>query len=314
VEKRRRFSAPLIARFVLAALFLLLVLLTYGKIKISQSDKSALESKTQVLVGVDPIAFLVEQIGADRVSVSVLTPPGKDPETFAPTPSSLASFAKSKLFFAVGLPIEERFKNNLQSIAPDAKTIDLSSDLDLLRAPRHLHDESSEEREDEQEEKALDPHLWTSPANARVMVETIKKELSTLDPQNADVFEANAQSLDFELAALQEEIDARLGTFQGRSFYTFHPAYGYFAREFGLKQEAIESEGKTPRARELSDLIESGKTSSARVLIVQPEFDCASAQIVADAIGASLVEHSPLIKDYFANLRALTDAISRSFE
>ncbi len=313
MEKRFHFSAPLIACFVLVALFVLLAVLTYGKIKISQTGKTRANSTTtQVLVGVDPIAYLVERIGADYVSVSVLTPPGKDPETFAPSPSSLASFAESKLFFIVGLPIEERFVKNLQSVASNASTIDLSANLELLSAPRSSHTETREESDADDNE--LDPHIWTSPANARVMVETIVEELSKLDPEHTEIFETNAQKLDEELSALQEEIGARLASAKGRSFYTFHPAYGYFAREFGLTQEAIESEGKAPRARELGELIESGKASSARVLIVQPEFDRASAQVVADAIGASLVVHSPLFKDYFENLRALTDAVARSFE
>ncbi len=317
MEKRFHLSAPLIACVVLVALFVLLAVLTYGKIKISQTDKGLATATTQVLVGVDPIAYLVERIGGDYVSVSVLTPPGKDPETFAPSPSSLASFVESKLFFVVGLPIEERFGKNLQLIAPNASTVDLSDSLETLRAPRHTHNDAHKESDGDAREldaQELDPHLWTSPANARVMVETIVDELSKNDPKHTEFFEANAKKLDGELGALQEEIGARLASVKGRSFYTFHPAYGYFAREFGLTQEAIESEGKTPRARELNDLIESGKESSARVLIVQPEFDRASAQVVAYAIGASLVVHSPLIKDYFENLRALTDAIARSFE
>jgi len=313
VEKRYRLIAPLIACFVLVALFLLLVVLTCGKIKAAKRGADDVPSTTQALVGVEPIAFLVERIGGEHVSVSVLTPPGKDPETFAPTPGALASFAKSKLFFVVGLPIEERFKKNVRSIAPTAETIELNEKIETLQSS-HRHNDAESDDERDAEETELDPHLWTSPANARLMIETIAKELSRIDPANASVFESNAKKLDDELAELQTEIGARLAPFKGRSFYTFHPAYGYFAREFGLNQEAIESEGKTPRAHELDNLIKSAKSDSVRALIVQPEFNGSSAKIVADEIGAALVAHSPLIKDYFENLRALTDAVARSFE
>ncbi|MBR4976317.1 MAG: zinc ABC transporter substrate-binding protein, partial [Thermoguttaceae bacterium] len=125
-------------------------------------------------------------------------------------------------------------------------------------------------------------------------------------------FQANAATLDAELDALQTEITQRLASFKGRTFVVFHPAYGYFANEFHLTQRAIESQGKAPRPRELAELSQTARADGLRALIVQPEFDRAAAQVVANEIGAELIIHSPLEKDYFVNLRALTEALERS--
>jgi hypothetical protein len=60
-------------------------------------------------------------------------------------------------------------------------------------------------------------------------------------------------------------------------------------------------------------LSQTARADGLRATIVQPEFDRSAAQVVANEIGAELIVHSPLEKDYFVNLRALTDALERSF-
>jgi len=278
-------------------------------------------SKIRVLVAVDPLAYLVERVGGDRVVVSTLTPTGKDPESFSPTPADLAALASTRLFFRVGLAVEDRFAKNVASIAPKSRSVDLCENVELLPNPcGHSRSENDGDHSSHSHSHAhscsnseLDPHVWTSPAVARRLVEQATAALCEASPENAEFFRTNAATLDAELAALQSELSARLEPFEGRTFVVFHPAYGYFANEFHLTQRAIESQGKAPRPRELAELIETARAAGVRATIVQPEFDQAAAQVVADAIGAELIVHSPLEKDYFANVRALTDAIARSF-
>lgn len=279
------------------------------------------DSKIRVLVAVAPLAYLVERVGEDRVVVSTLTPTGKDPESFSPTPADLAALASTRLFFRVGLAVEDRFAKNVASIAPKSRSVDLCKNVELLPNPcGHSHSESAGNHSSHSHSHShscssseLDPHVWTSPAVARRLVEEATAALCEASPENAEFFRTNAATLDAELAALQSELSARLEPFQGRTFVVFHPAYGYFANEFHLTQRAVESQGKAPRPRELAELIETARAAGVRATIVQPEFDQAAAQVVADAIGAELIVHSPLEKDYFANVRALTDAIARSF-
>ncbi len=296
---------------------LLAALLGYGKLKIAthERQKKVEKHKVAVLVAVDPIAYLVERVGGERTTVATLTPQGKDPESFAPTPKQLADVAASRVFFRVGLPIEERFAQNVSSIAPDVETVDLRVGLATLPNP-HLHADEEENLHDEHYEHmedSLDPHVWTSPANVRVMIVKIAETLVAIDPKGAESYRSNALEFDKELAALQEEVSRRLAPYKGRAFVVFHPAYGYFAREFGLTQLAVESEGKAPRPRQLEELVERIREDSVQKLIVQPEFNRSSALVVADAVGATLVEHSPLIKDYFEEIRSLTDDVVGAF-
>lgn len=323
--QQKRFFVLAVVSLALLALVMTLMIAGYGKIKaVKEREKNARDpNKLQVLVAVDPCAYFVERIGADRVQVATLTPEGKSPETFAPTPAQLADFASSQLFFLTGLPVEERFLANIQSIAPNAVVVDLRRGLELLPNPhRHNHEGEDADEDapahdhadhDEEELSSLDPHLWTSPQIARSIVAKILEALIQLAPDAEDTFRANAAKLDQELADLQTRTRDALVPFQGNFFLVFHPAYGYYAREFGVEQRAIENEGKTPSPRELEELVRDSREQRVAALIVQPEFNRASAQVVADALGATIVVHSPLQKDYFENIDELTAAILQSF-
>ena len=274
--KRKNAYVALAVGISLLAVVLCLLLIGYGQIKKAQNklerDRDA--AKVQVLVAVDPCADLVERVGGDDVRVSVLTPEGKSPETFAPTPSQLADVASTELFFLVGLPVEKRLLDSVQSIAPDAVLVDLCEGVELIaeRAP---------------DSASSDPHLWTSPSVARKMVAKIAEELAKIDPTRGSYIE-NAGALDAELEALQQEVGAALRPYKGRFFLVFHPAYGYYAREFGLEQRAIETDGKAPKPRELEALVDAARSANVRALILQPEFNRSAAEVIADSFGADL--------------------------
>ncbi len=314
-----RLYLTLFVAVALGALLIVLGTLALTRLGIARRQASEADANLRVLVAVDPLAYLVERVGGDRVVVSTLTPTGKDPESFSPTPADLAALASTRLFFRVGLAVEERFAKNIASIAPKSRSVDLCENVELLPNPcGHSHsetdgDHSSHSHSCSCSNSELDPHVWTSPGVARRLVEQATAALCEASPENAEFFRTNAATLDAELAALQTELSTRLAPFKDRTFVVFHPAYGYFANEFHLTQRAVESQGKAPRPRELAELIETAREAGVRATIVQPEFDRAAAQVVAKEIGAELIVHSPLEKDYFVNLRTLTDALERSF-
>jgi len=308
---------------MLGALIIVLGIFALTRLGAARRQAQTDGSKIGVLVAVDPLAYLVERVGGDRVVVSTLTPTGKDPESFSPTPADLAALASTRLFFRVGLAVEERFTKNVASIAPKSRSVNLCENVELLPNPcghSHSHSETDGDHSSHSHPHShscssseLDPHVWTSPAVARRLVEKATAALCEASPENADFFQANAATLDAELAALQSELSARLAPFKGRTFVVFHPAYGYFANEFHLTQRAVESQGKAPRPRELAELIETARAADVQAIVVQPEFDRAAAQVVANEIGAELIVHSPLERDYFVNVRTLADALERSF-
>ncbi|MEJ2025880.1 MAG: zinc ABC transporter substrate-binding protein, partial [Deltaproteobacteria bacterium] len=131
----------------------------------------------------------------------------------------------------------------------------------------------------------------------------IANGLARIDPANREDYEANCRKFIREAKDLDHHIRKILiPRATGKSFLVFHPSWGYFARDYGLRQIAIEREGKAPGPKHLGGLIDFARKSSVRAIFVQPQFSRKSAQIVARAIGARVVSADPLAEDWAQNL------------
>jgi len=151
----------------------------------------------------------------------------------------------------------------------------------------------------------MDPHIWMSPVNARVMVSNICDGLVQIDPENRDYYERNRDAYRQQLAEIDREIREGLAGVENRQFMVYHPAFGYFAREYNLTMIAMEKEGKEPTAAGLAHLIEQAKAHDIKVIFAEPQFDPKSAEVIAEAIGGSVVLIDPLARDYIGNLRLI---------
>jgi len=90
---------------------------------------------------------------------------------------------------------------------------------------------------------------------------------------------------------------------RGLQFIVFHPAWGYFAHAYGLKQVPIEIEGKNPKPAQLKELIQHARHNGVKVVFVQPQFSTQSAEVVAREISGQVAFADPLAEDWMANLR-----------
>ena len=94
----------------------------------------------------------------------------------------------------------------------------------------------------------------------------------------------------------------------------FHPAWGYFAHAYGLKQVPIEIEGKDPKPAQLKKLIQHARENNIKVVFVQPQFSTKSAKLVAREIGGQVAFADPLAEDWMANLREVADKFQRALK
>ena len=149
-----------------------------------------------------------------------------------------------------------------------------------------------------------------APDTVRVAARNIAAGLAEADPPHAAEYAANLAAFLAEIDALDREIRDRLGVPPGtrrdgapRKFMVYHPSWGYFAREYGLEQIAIEAEGKEPSAQRLIQLIDRGRQEGVRVIFIQGGFPRKSAQVIAEAVGGRVVSADPQERDWAANLR-----------
>ena len=98
-------------------------------------------------------------------------------------------------------------------------------------------------------------------------------------------FRTNQAALDAELDALDRRLATTLAPYRGQAFYVFHPAFGYFADAYGLRQESVEIEGKPPTPRQLVHLIRQARADHVKIIFLQPQFNQQMAASIAQALG-----------------------------
>jgi len=262
-----------------------------------------------VFVSILPQKYFVERIGGEQVKVEVMVNPGESPATFNPNPKKMSLLSQAKLYFSIGVPFETIWIERIQSI---------HSNLQFVPLHDEAHDKSGTDQghghPSRHSHGSSDPHIWTSPAKVKLMAKKIKETLVRAEPQKEKYFEANLRAFHNDLDALDRDIREILARSDNHRFLVFHPAWSYFAEDYGLEQISIEDGGKEPGARTLQKIIEKGKKLGIKVIFVQKQFSLSIAKKIAKMIGATVREMDPLAEDYLENMRLTATAISGALQ
>ncbi|WP_406659894.1 zinc ABC transporter substrate-binding protein [Methanolobus sp. ZRKC3] len=298
---------------LILSFFLLSAVLVSGCVDTQEND--SLSGKMVVAVSIVPQAEFVEKIAGDLVSTVVMIPPGASPATHEPTPGQLRELSKADLYVKVGSGVgfETAWMDDLVSVNPDMLIIDSSAGIELRSMVTHGHEEENAEGEygHEDEQEGMDPHIWTSPQKAKIMVMNIHAGLVQTDPENEELYTMNRDAYIAELDQVDEKIRSALVGREGSSFMVYHPSWGYFADEYGLEQIPVEIEGKEPSVQDLQRLIDTANEKKIKVIFVQSGFSTSSARAIAAEIGGEVVEVDPLTKDYIDNLSKVSEAFEK---
>lgn len=250
-------------------------------------------------------ADFVENVGGEKVRINVMIPPGASPHTYEPMPSQMQDLSQSSMYAMVGSGIEFEltWMDKFITANKNMLVVDCSKGIDIY-----------EGKEGDSFHAPIDPHVWMSPPNAQIMVQNIANGLIRIDPENRSFYENNRDAYIQRLINLDEEIISVVSGLQNRTFIVDHPAFGYFAREYGLNMLAIEAEGKTPTPSELASIIERARENNVQIIIASPQFNPTSAKVIADSIDANLVTVDPLAKNYIDNMHMLLEELEKAME
>jgi len=271
-------------------------------------------SPINVQVSILPQKYFVERIGKDRVTVDVLVKPGKSPATYSPSPGQIKKLALSKVYFRIGVPFENGLLNKLKAIH-GLQIVDTREGIALRQMEEdheddHDHEDHHEKDHEDHHHTGDDPHIWMSPAAVKIQAHTIFIALSKMDPEGQKEYENNYMDFAKDLDKLDKHLKTILKDLKGENLFVFHPAFGYFTDEYGLKQIAVETMGKAPKGKELSKIIKLAKKEKTRVIFVQPQFDRDSAQKIASAIKGAVISIDPLAYDYLASMETIAQSIA----
>jgi len=253
------------------------------------------DNRTGVIVTIVSQQEFVEKVGGDRVHVTVMVPPGASPHTYEPTPGMMKEVTKAEMYAKVGSGVE--FENNWME-----KIISNNRDMNIVDCSKGIT------------KMGNDPHIWNSPANAKIMVENICNGLIQIDPNNANYYTQNKNNYLKELDTLDEYIRHKLDGFSNRVFMIYHPSFGYFAGEYNLTQLAVEHGGKEPTPQVIQDCIDMANQYNLQYVFVAPEFAAEHCKTIAREIGGETASMDPLARNYTSNMEQIADSLASEFE
>jgi manganese/iron transport system substrate-binding protein len=233
-------------------------------------------ASVKAVVSLDLFADFVRQVGGDRVNVSSLIPAGADPHTYEPAPGRVANLAKADLVIVNGLGLEAALQDVIDQNTPSSSpVVELSQGLSVITTD---HDSN--------------PHLWLDVQNAIAYVERIRDALVEVDPAGAETYRANADSYLAELQTLDQEVAAAIDSIPSdrRKLVTFHDAYPYLARRYGLEVVGVvvASPGKEPSAKDVADLVEAIAAEDVPAVFKEPQFNARVLELAADDAGVEV--------------------------
>lgn len=174
----------------------------------------------------------------------------------------------------------------------------------------HSHNHHSHNHHDEHHHHGeFDTHIWLDPINMQIMAKNIANALSKEYPEHKALYETNLNKLLLELDELDKYNQNKLSSLKGKPFMVYHPSWGYYAKRYGLKQIAVEIDGKEPKAKDLEELVEEALEHKIKIIFVSPQFSSKSAEVIAKKTNAKVYKIDQLSKDYIKQMKKMTDAI-----
>lgn len=221
------------------------------------------------------------------------------------TPGDLVALEKADIFVINGAGMETFLDKAIQQV-PRLKLIQASAGIPLLATAG-----------------VVNPHVWVSVTAHMQQIEKIAAGLERIDPDHAALYRKNTAAYLAKLETLRAAMREGLQNVRTREIITFHEAFPYFAREFGLTVVAvIEREpGSEPNARELAQAITLVKKTGVKAIFAEPQYPAKAADAIARETGATVyrldpVVTGPMTPDAYltimqANLRTLEQALGK---
>ena len=276
-----------------------LTLLMLAALLMSACATDRISRRPVVTTTIAPLAFLIEQIAGDDYDIVVLTPDGSSPETYQLTPRQLAELSHSQALFTVGsLGFEHTQLNKITQAAPDVRRVETADGLHLLHGDTHCGEDHG------------DPHLWLAPSNLKHMATNICHVLTEMDTTKTTLYAQRLSAYCAKADSLDAAIRSRLDSVPTRAFAIFHPALAYFARDYGLKQIALQHEGKEASPARMADVVSLCRENNVQVVFVQKGHTRSSTEAVARETQCRIVEINPLTRQIHDELIHIAESLN----
>ena len=269
---------------------------------------SFLYANVNAVVSVLPQKTFLKAIGGDKVNIALMVKPGNSPHTYEPKPSQMKDISKADIYFSIGVEFEKAWLPKFINQNNSMKMVNISENIEKMAMTK---DNPIKHKRDHQNKESFDPHIWTSPNNVKIIAKNILTHLIKIDTTNTEYYKENYKIFIKSINDTDIKIkDILKDTKKDAKFMVFHPAWGYFAKQYDLTQIAIEKEGKSPKPKDIIKLISDAKRLNIKAVLTAPEFSDKVAKQIAKELNISVMKISPLNPRWSQNLINLAKSIA----
>jgi zinc transport system substrate-binding protein len=273
----------------------------------SCNSDSSDSGKKIITVSIAPFKYFVREIAGEDFKVNVMVPSGANPHVYEPYPEQVRQLRKSVAYISNGfLGFEMAWLDRFYQINTTMTKLCLGDKIDPI-ASAHNHDHRSDQAE------GADPHYWVSPKCAMTIASSVRDLLCYLNPEARNKYEADYASLILKIGEADIKARSLFSEFPGKPFMIYHPNLAYLAKDYGLREIAVEFEGKEPDPSRLKELIDLAKSENLNAIFVQKEYDSRNAKAIAQETGAGVVVIDPLSEDWLQSTTDIITALHNSF-
>lgn len=270
--------------------------------------------KMKVVTSFTIIADMAQNVAGDAAIVKSITKPGAEIHDYQPTPKDIIKAQDADLILWNGLNLERWFKRFLLDVqgVPNIVVSQGIQPVSIYEGPY---------------EGKPNPHAWMSVENALVYVENIRKAFVQADPENADIYNANAARYAAQLSAIKTDLMVRMNKIpaQQRYLVTSEGAFSYLAKDFNLTEVYLwpinaDRQGTPQQVRHVIDVV---RANNVPVVFSESTISDKAARQVAKETGAlyggvlyvdSLSRANGKVPTYLDLLRVTTQTIADGFD
>jgi len=271
----------------------------------SCNPKQEPQTAKTVSVSILPEKYFVNAIAGDLIHVNVMIPPGASHSSYEPTARQMNLLTKSSAYLKIGyLDFELSWLPRFQGVNPDMKVFDLSSGIEVLRGNCE-HGEKNHEVHAGENLSGVDPHIWMSPGNAKIISENILNSLISVFPSDSSAFRANYSVLLKEIELVDSAYKQNSEKLKGLSFIIYHPALAYLARDYNMEQIVLEFDGKEPPPAHIREIVDLARKKNIHAIFVQKQLSIDNSRSLANEINADILRIDPLDEDWNSQMRSI---------
>ncbi|MFL2822482.1 MAG: zinc ABC transporter substrate-binding protein [Candidatus Puniceispirillales bacterium] len=276
---------------------------------------TGVNAEIKVVTTIQPLHSLISNVMGNKGKLDLILEGTASPHSFTLKPSHAKMLENADVIFWIDKDLESFLEKPLKSIPKKAKVVHLMdiSGLEIHKFrekniyaghddhDKHDHKEDKhddhgkhshkEDKHDDHDKHGhahgeFDVHIWLDPNNAKVIVKEVANQLATLDSKNSGFYKENSKKTINKLDNLINKIDKSIN--KKASFVTFHDAYQYFEKRFGVEALGALTINTDiqPGAKQIEEIQHLVEDKNIKCIFSEPQFNPKLINMIAKSSGA----------------------------